>query len=164
MWKSLAVLSLLVIPAVAHAQDATPMCTKMWCQEGLTLNFGGEAFKAGKYTFALDIDDRQVTCTASLPFKSCDGSVSCHGQAEGDTEGVTIGESGCALPPESHTFSSVMIQKVPQHLKMTITREKDGARFVMDRNIDQQCSYPNGKQCDQRPCCSSVYEVPVVWE
>lgn len=155
--KKLFALFLLCLPATAQAQDSILSCTQMWCQEGTTLMLNGGAWKAGDYTFTVTADDKTVTCKGSLPFKTCDGSVTCDG------EGVTIGESGCAMPADTHAFHAVMLPQSPAHLAVTVSRA-DGKSFSYDSDVNAQCSFPNGEECDSTPCCSAVLETEAVFK
>lgn len=148
-----ALFALFLTAPPAAAQQA---CTEMWCQEGLTLNLNGSDWPAGRYTFTVSLDGATTHCTGSLPFKSCEGNVTC------DTQDVTIGESGCALPV-GHSFHAIMSQKTPQHLNVAITRA-DGKTFSFDSAVEKKCFYPNGEGCDPRPCCSAVLQADVAWE
>lgn len=154
--KKLFALLCLILPTAAYAQNSIISCTQMWCQEGTTLMLKGDVWKASEYTFTVKADDKTVTCKGSLPFKTCDGSVTCDG------DGVTIGESGCAMPADTHTFHAVMLPKSPKHLNVTVTRA-DGKAFTYDSDVNAQCSFPNGAECDTSPCCSAVLETSVIW-
>ncbi len=154
MFKNfLILLALLFIATPAQAEKA---CTEMWCQEGLMLQLKGIDWPAGDYQFTVDMDGARTVCKGSLPFKTCDGSVTC------DTTDITIGESGCALP-EGHTFHAILSPKTPKHLTVSITRG-DGKSFAYDSVVNQQCGFPNGAECDKRQCCSAVIDAQVDWK
>lgn len=152
---------LFILPFIAFfsfkVQAEILSCTQMWCQEGLMLNLKGDQWPAGEYMFKIKLDDKDVTCKGSLPFKTCDGSVTC------DDASVTIGESGCAMENETHSFHAVMVQTPPKHMTLDIARG-DGKSFSFDSAVESQCGYPNGEQCDLRPCCSAMLETEVVWK
>lgn len=153
MFKYFVLCLLLMLATPALAQKA---CTEMWCQEGLMLQLQGGDWPAGDYEFTIGLDGAVTHCKGSLPFKTCDGSVTC------DTKDVTIGESGCALP-DGHTFHAILSQKTPANLSVTIMRG-DGKAFSYQSPVQKQCGYPNGKECDPRECCSAVMETPVEWK
>ncbi len=154
MFKNLFfLLALLLAASPAKAEQA---CTEMWCQEGLMLQLKSTDWPAGEYLFAINMDGAVTNCTGSLPFKTCDGSVTC------DSTDVTIGESGCALP-EGHAFHAIMSPKTPEHLTVSIKRG-DGKSFAFDSAVNQQCGFPNGTACDKRQCCSAVMDAQVEWK
>lgn len=155
MKKYFIVALMLLLSTAARAELLA--CTQMWCQEGMTVMFKDGVWPAGDYTFTVKLDDKTVTCKGSLPFKTCDGSVTC------DAEGVTIGESGCAMGPETHSFHAVMTPVPPQHVTLDIARS-DGKTFSFDSAVEAECGYPNGEQCDVHQCCSAVIETNVVWK
>lgn len=146
-----------VFTTVSLPAAAEKACTQMWCQEGLTLQFDGGTWPAGDYTFTVAMDGATTTCKGSLPFKSCDGNVTC------DSEDVKIGESGCAMPANTHSFYGVLSQKTPNQLSVNITRN-DGKSFSYVSEVKGTCFYPNGPSCDERQCCSAVVTTPLVWK
>jgi hypothetical protein len=141
----------------AELAPAITACTQMWCQEGLTLNLNGSDWPAGKYDFVVMLDGKVTRCKAELPFKTCDTNVTC------SSSDVTIGESGCALPPESHSFNSITSKLSPTEIGIAI-RRGDGKFFAWEKAIQKICTYPNGLKCDQRECCSVYAEADVNWE
>jgi hypothetical protein len=147
-------------PAADRLMAPTPpprACTEMWCQEGLNIELKAADWAPGAYKFVVETGGATVTCRAKLPFDSCDAHAACDG------EGVGIGESGCALPPETHGFYSVMLDKIPDAVKLTIERG-DGAVFTYAAPVTAQCSYPNGEGCDERQCCSAHLAADVTWQ
>ncbi len=150
----LAVLLLIGSASTAQAQKA---CTQMWCQEGLTVNLKADTWLAGNYEFVVTADDRTVTCKSSLPFKSCEGNTACNG------EGVMIGESGCALPPEAHSFHAIMLPVIPENIKITVTHQS-GKTFSYQTPLEKSCFFPNGEGCDPKPCCSAVADFGLDWK
>ena len=157
---SLRIILLLFVAVFITASQpalAEKACTEMWCQEGLTLHFDGGAWPAGDYTFTVTMDGATTVCKGSLPFKSCDGSVTC------DNDALKIGESGCAMPADTHSFYGVLSQKTPKQLSVNITRN-DGKSFSYGSEVKGTCFYPNGPTCDARQCCSAVVTTPLVWK
>lgn len=132
-------------------------CTQMWCQEGLTLDLNSDEWPAGDYYFAINLDGKLTNCKAKLPFKNCESNVTCN------TKDVTIGESGCALPPEQHSFNAILSQQAPSDVAVAI-RRADGKYFVWDNSPQKICTFPNGARCDERECCSVYSEINIVWE
>lgn len=153
---ALALLPVLHMPA--QAQPSVAACTMIGCQQGLTLTLEGQDWPQGDYTFSMMLDDTYVTCTAKLPFNSCEeGLVSC------DNENVTVGATGCALPPEQHGFHAVMVGTAPAQILLDINGP-GGRRFTFDSAVETVCSKPNGEACDLDPCCSASLSAPVVWK
>jgi hypothetical protein len=156
MQKFFLALAFLLLPLTLSAEEARP-CTMMWCQEGLTVHFeNGGAMPPGKYEFEINADGKTTTCKASLPFKNCARRARCSGK------GVTLMESGCALPPDQHFFRGLMMNTIPQHIYMRI-RHESGRQFKFASATDRRCSYPNGPQCDKKQCCSSQMSVEMSW-
>ena len=154
-WDILMVVGLLFFSQPAGAQQA---CTQMWCQEGATLNLEGASWPPGVYHFTVRAGGIEAECEGRLPFASCEGpNVICNNAL------VTIGESGCALPEDAHSFHAVMAQGTPGHLDVAIKHES-GRSFYYEAALEPQCFYPNGEGCDPRPCCSAVMTAKVVWE
>lgn len=134
-------------------------CTMIGCVSGLTVNFIGDYWPHGNYEFRIRADGVSYNCKASLPIKSCESSgVSC------DREGVIIGESGCALPPEAHSFYGLSMETtIPSEISIEI-RHESGKTLQFDEKVKAFCSYPNGKECDPEPCCSASLEEKIIWE
>lgn len=132
-------------------------CTQMWCQEGLTINLNGSDWPAATYDFVVMLDGKATRCSATLPFKNCETSVTCN------NSNVTIGESGCALEAHAHSFNSITSKLSPEQVGFAI-RRSDGKFFAWERESQKICTYPNGAKCDTRECCSVYAEVDVVWE
>lgn len=136
--------------------QAQRACTEMWCAEGFELALTGSAWPTGKYTFEIDADGKKAVCQSALPFTGCSGQTIC------DVQGVTIGESGCALSPDSHSFHSVIMPEIPAHISMKITHES-GRTFDFSSAVEKSCSYPNGEGCDPKQCCSARVQADVKW-
>lgn len=149
--------ALLLLALPAKAAEETKACTQMWCQEGLTLNLNGDEWPAGDYYFAVNLDGKLTNCKGTLPFKNCQSSVVCN------TKDITIGESGCALPPANHSFNAILSPQAPTDVVIAI-RRADGKYFFWENAAQKICTYPNGAKCDARECCSVYSEVKVVWE
>jgi hypothetical protein len=132
-------------------------CTEIGCVEGLTAWLQANAcWTAGSYRFIIQADEKTMQCEGTLPFSSCDGvSVHC------DSDEVTIGESGCALPPNAHSFDTVQLRHIPQKFSLII--EHAGRRSQYNSVVTPSCGYPNGKECDKQACCSAILEVPLNW-
>jgi hypothetical protein len=155
--KRVFVLVPLLMLALIMQASAERACTQMWCQEGLTLDFKGADWPAGRYDFAITLDDAHISCAGELPLKSCDApNVTC------DSEDVTIGESGCALP-DGHSFYAILSPTTPERVAVTVTHES-GKTFTYDSDVAPVCSYPNGEGCDPHPCCSAVLSADVVFK
>ncbi len=151
------ILSVLALVFFA-SPPAAAACTEMWCLEGLRVDLAGTSWPAGEYRFIIDADGRSRSCTARLPFPDCE---SLH--AACSAPGVTIGESGCALPPEQQSFSDITLQNIPQSFSVRIEHDS-GKVFEYQGDVQRMCTFPNGPQCDERQCCSAVLDTNVVWK
>lgn len=141
------------------ATSATAMqrgCTAMWCLEGYTLNLKAAQWPAGQYTIKIIADDTVHQCQGVLPFNGCgQPAMTCS-----DTQ-IVIGESGCALPAETHHFNAIQLKQIPQNISVTIMGPEGS--FIYENQTNPQCSYPNGETCDTRQCCSAVEEAIINW-
>lgn len=163
-----AIEKLLNAPASQSTPDGFKTCTKKWCTENLTLNFHGADdaplahWPLGRYQFLVDIDGAQrVICLASLPLSAdCQPAVSCN------HPGVTIGLAGCGGRAEEQGFTNLTVTPIPNKIDVLVTYQS-GANFrVRNDFIRPQCTFPNGEECDARPCCNAVMDktVKVKWE
>ncbi len=132
-------------------------CTMIGCVSGLTINFDDGKWLPGEYHFDLIADGTAYHCQGSLPFRSCENNVIC------DREGIMIGESGCAMPPETHGFFAVMMEEIPGSISLTVKHES-GREYQFSSGVEPQCGYPNGKECDIEPCCSAVLNQKLEWK
>ncbi len=153
----LAVAAVVILASVAQAEMIA--CTQRWCQEGLTVNLQGTEWPTGDYIFKVKADEQEFICTSKLPFTDCETSaVTC------DKEGVSIGASGCALPPEGHSFHGVMMNNADIKQISVDIMHSNGKKASFTSPVAAQCGYPNGEQCDSHQCCSAVLDAPVVWQ
>lgn len=140
-------------PGPAQPGPGERVCTAMGCVDGLRLEFvvTGKWFP-GRYKFAFDLDGEKVTCTGELPLKPCDQGPSLTCDPAGK---VQIGESGCALPPETHGFADVQIAGAPRAVTLNI--DNDDKRLI-DAELTPKyaTSRPNGEGCE--PVCNSALE------
>ncbi len=138
-------------PACAEAQPQTTdiACTQIGCVDGLNIAVGpAHHWAAGAYDFTFVMPGRTVNCTGTLPLKPCGtSSIACDGP------GVMIGESGCALPANTHGFADIRIDGAPKtvsvtlkHNGTTIARQDIAPTYVTSR--------PNGPQCE--PVCHAA--------
>lgn len=157
--KKLLLTMAILLSACARPGAAQELaCTQMWCQEGMTLTLNGTDWPTGAYKFAITADGKETVCVSHLPFTGCEGNTTCQG------EGVTIGESGCAMGPETHSFHAIMMAIPPQNFSMTIEHESGKTFTYGPETVAAQCSHPNGAQCDPRPCCSASLSADVIWK
>ncbi len=157
--KKIALMTLIFLSACSFPASAQQACTQMWCQEGLNMTLNTADWPSGAYTFTITADGQETICTSRLPFVGCDGNTVCNGPVR-----VTIGESGCAMGPETHGFYALMMDKPPRNFGLTIARD-NGEKFIYGPvAVNPQCSYPNGKECDPSPCCSANLSADVAWE
>jgi len=94
----------------------------------------------------VEADGHTTVCEGRLPLGACDAGPS----LQCDGEGVSISESGCALPPEMHGFASIDLRAGPAEVRVTISREGDqvaSGRFQPEYAETQ----PNGPGCP--PVC-----------
>lgn len=139
-----------------QTQQQTPQalpqraCTQMWCNEGLVINLPPIS-TPGQYRMLVVADGVRYLCTGTLPLKPC-------GKASSvcDKPGIFVGESGCALPPAQHTFANLVLPKVPRRVALEFTAPRRQP-LRQAGTVRPQCFYPNGPQCDARPCCSAQF-------
>lgn len=137
----------LLAPLPANAQL---MCTEIGCVNGLTLRVDPNYdWKTGSYDFHFSFDGRTAECHGELPLKKCeDGpSLSCN------KKGITIVESGCALPASAHGFGDIHIDGAP---KKVMVRIAHNGQTIVTRTLvaNYQKIRPNGPQCG--PVCESA--------
>lgn len=143
----LALCAVIFLPAPSFAQQA---CTEIGCVNGLTISMGQMTWPKGHYTIQFLINNKSpVECKGVLPLKPCAEGPSFHC----NVTGVTIGESGCALPEKAHGLSDIRIAAVVGKVVMTIT--KDMKPFMIRTfKPEYVTSRPNGPQCE--PVCTSA--------
>ncbi len=126
-------------------------CTSIGCQNGLEIEFVRAAWPSGDYRIGVDVDGKTTTCEGSLPLKACDAGASfvCSG-----TPGVTLGESGCALPAASHSLSGLSLETTTAS-QVTLTLEHAGA-LIGTTTFQPEFSdvRPNGPDCP--PLCRNA--------
>lgn len=124
-------------------------CTELGCSSGFSLSTQPRAaWPHGAYRFVIDVDGKVTTCSGSLPLPPCDRrGLQC------DADDVRIGESGCALPADSHAFSDILFTGYPRSVGIDA--------FLNDRLVARvsyqptyKLSQPNGPRCDPL-CCSA---------
>lgn len=148
-FATVAVILVLASPAPVRAQEPLA-CTQMGCMNGLMLSVPpGRMQMPGQYNFAFVLDGKQVACRGELPLKACgDGpSIRC------DKPGVTIMESGCAMPPETHEYGDIQIDGAPARVMVRITHN-DRPFVTRTLNPSYVQSQPNGPGCG--PVCTSA--------
>lgn len=158
--KKLLALSVLIFLAgcsTCNAEETARACTMIGCAEGAAITFTNATWLEGRYDFTVRTDARTYECRGSLPFKTCEGNVTCNG------EGLVITESGCMLPAAQHSFHGLMLNPPPKHIAITV-RHESGKLFHFESDVTAQCGYPNGRECDPEPCCSASLDVPVDWQ
>lgn len=127
----------------AAAQQA---CTEIGCQNGLQLTVDPNyRWLPGAYVFKFLVDGLTIQCRGNLPLPACaTPGLIC------DHQGVTITESGCALPPAAQGFGTVMLDGAPQTVRVTIIRD---TMLLADKNFkpEYRDGHPNGALC--APTC-----------
>ncbi len=134
---------LTLMPFTARA--GMPACTEMGCTDGFTIDVPPDyKWPFGAYTFTFMVVGKTTVCKGSLPLKDCESrSITC------DKPGITIMESGCALPPESQGFGMITLDSFPRTLDLKI--EHDG-EIVVQRSFNPVYTdmVPNGAQCEPK--------------
>jgi len=129
-------------------------CTEIGCMNGFSVDLqSAGGWKPGRYRFEFDLDGTVTTCEATLPLRACDAgpSVTCSPNGA-----VTIGESGCALPPEQHGFTVFTMLGMPRSVKVRIAR--DGQTLAEQTSTPSYRKVqPNGEGCP--PICEQGNEV-----
>lgn len=149
--RSLCFTVLLTITAfLPHAVYAQQACTEIGCLNGLTLTVDpARKWERGQYDLFFMIDGRQITCRGELPLHDCEHSptFTCN------RPGVTITESGCALPQSQQSVGDIHIEGDPRKILVRITRNY---KPLLTRTIAAQYneSRPNGPGCG--PVCKSA--------
>lgn len=144
----------------AGAADSLPAdfraCTTLGCQNGLHLTWAQGAWKPGLYTVEVSLDGANVTCTGRLPLPACDAGP---GFRCGPGASVRLGESGCALPPETHGLAGIDIDTTPAHVRIAVRR--DGVEIgTQELNPSYREVHPNGPDCE--PVCRQAVDVPLL--
>ena len=140
-------------PSAPNTSDAPggKMCTEIGCENGARLTLAkATPWLPGAYIFNFELDGKAIECKGALPLQSCEAgpSLSCTPDAQ-----LTIGESGCALPPAQQGFSDVMIPGAPQRVKVKVSR--DGQEIgAADLTPNYMTSQPNGEGCE--PTCKTA--------
>ncbi len=141
-----------IIYSAAHAQDGAMMCTQMWCSEGMTLEFTASQWPQGQYRIDVVADDERANCTAQLPLPPCaqQNAFTC----SNNTLGLSVITVGCAMPQAAHALGGLMMTKIPKNIEVSVTMP-DSSKREMSSLVESHCGYPNGEQCDKKPCCSA---------
>lgn len=150
MRKFLFISTLVLAGFVSPSFAQEKMCTEMACVDGLTLTVDpARKWVHGKYEITLLLDNKQVTCKGQLPLNECEKGPT----FECNFKGVTITESGCALPEDQQGIGDIHIDKAPAKVMVRITRNY---RPMLTRTIiaKYQTLAPNGPGCG--PVCRSA--------
>jgi hypothetical protein len=157
--RRLVLLALFFTAAALPAHAQMRACTQIGCASGLNMMFENDTpWAHGDYVLTVKADGKSYTCTADLPFHSCDHGVRCPGEA------VAFIASGCALPPEYHTIDGLMMPTPPKNLELEVRHTQSGKGFKYKGAPKVQCSYPNGKECDITPCCSAYGSIKATFK
>lgn len=124
-------------------------CTEIGCSDGLVVRVTPAApWPQGAYRFVVEADGVTTTCTGTLPLGGCaTRAITC------DREGVSITESGCALPPSAHGFGDVVLPGTPASIRIQVQRDGE---TVGEQTFTPayQTSQPNGPGCP--PICTNA--------
>lgn len=136
---------LLVSPSFAFAQERA--CTQIGCVDGLHFTVDpAHEWKSGQYEIQLALDLKTVKCRGELPLHPCANGPTfwC------DDRSVTVIESGCALPDDSHAIGGIMVRDDPRKVIVRLTRND---RPMVTRTLSPKYSIsrPNGPGCG--PVC-----------
>ena len=124
-------------------------CTDIGCRSGYNVDVSpSSGWTSGAYSFELDLDGRAITCQGSIPLKACgERSFLC------DADGVTLGESGCALPSTQQGIATISFEGFP--LAVSVRVLKDGSELASAKlTPGYKASQPNGPGCDPI-CCNA---------
>jgi len=133
------------------AAAAPRSCTQMGCESGVFIDLEHRGqWAPGAYVFHFILDGRDVRCAGELPLPPCGtNAIRC------DHEGVSIVESGCALPRSAHGFGRVRIDGFPAKLAFEITRGEKRIGLLRSRPVYNDVR-PNGPNCE--PFCRQAQE------
>lgn len=133
-------------------QAPAQVCTQMWCQEGVSIILPPIS-TPGDYRFSVTADGQMFSCHGRLPLPPCgQQAVTC------DRPGLVVQESGCAMPPETHSFYGLFLSVVPKNIEVSIAMPgRSPISFAGPTNA--KCFYPNGPQCDPRACCQAQINI-----
>lgn len=148
MWAL--VLALLIVFAVSVPARAEQACTQAGCENGVVFNIDpARKWPAGNYLIYATLDLKTIACKGELPLKPCGEGPSFICSAPG----VTIGESGCALPEEAQGIARIKLEGEPKRVIIRITHE---GKPVVTKTFypEYQMSQPNGPSCG--PVCKSA--------
>jgi hypothetical protein len=144
------------IAPLGNAGASPRACTQMWCQEGYMLNLEAQSWPQGYYNFKIIADENVYSCEGNLPLRAGGmPSIVCN------DKGVQIGESGCALPADAHSFYAVTLSRIPENIVVSVSGPTGS--FTHEGKVAKKCGYPNGEGCDPRPCCSASETVRINW-
>lgn len=144
------------IAPLGQAAPVPRACTQMWCMEGYTLQLNANQWPQGYYNFKIIADENVYSCEGQLPLPTCGvPAITCNDKA------VQIGESGCALPADAHSFHALMLSKIPDNIVVSVTGPT--GTFTHESKVEKKCGYPNGEGCDPRACCSAVENAYINW-
>jgi len=122
-------------------------CTTIGCVNGLSVDFSAPLRERGAYRITLELDGRQVTCEATLPFASCGAEGGC------SSSEVILMRSGCALPAEAHELTGVQVMSTPAAARIAI--ERDGNAVAEEELTPSYVqAQPNGEGCG--PTCEQA--------
>jgi hypothetical protein len=140
-------LSLLAASAAWLPGCELASCTDIGCGPALRVEFLGGASEAGEYEITVTADGVVTTCTATLPFASCETAVSC----DRSDQGFWVMQSGCALDPSDQSLDGLeWTGSGPESLRVEVRR--DGSLVgTADATPAYHTSHPNGPDCG--PIC-----------
>jgi hypothetical protein len=121
-------------------------CTEIGCASGLSVDFVRSGrWAAGNYRIEVTADGNAGACEITLPL-SCSRQPRCTGASA-----WRVGESGCALDPQSHSLTGVDFSPA-QPVDVTVTVSLDDRRLGEARlQPVYTTSQPNGPGCE--PVC-----------
>ncbi len=138
-------------PAGPGASAGEQACTQIGCENGVRIELAkATPWTPGTYVFSLTLDGTPVECKGALPLQSCESgpSLSCTPDAA-----VQIGESGCALPPDQHGFSDIMVRGEPKQITLKVLFDGTPLKSA-DITPDFKTTQPNGPACE--PTCRNA--------
>ncbi len=159
LWTSR--LALLVViattPAVLEGCELES-CTVLGCGPALSVELGGGQQEPGEYEITITADGVETTCSATLPFASCELAVSC----DRSDPGFSVLHSGCALGTDEHRLDGIEWYGAaagPEQISVEV--RLDGTLIGSGSGAPAYDTfYPNGEDCG--PACQQTDEVVTI--
>jgi hypothetical protein len=129
-------------------------CTEMGCENGFKVELNAKdpkkTFGKGAYTVEVLSGGKASKCEISLPLPACEKGPAA--KCTGDIK-VDLVASGCALPPDAHSFGPVSFPESPAEVEIIVKKDKKKlgeGKFKPTYKTVQ----PNGPGCE--PTCNQA--------